>query len=121
MFFNVNVMSISSRFNESYVKDNIWEKIASIYKIIGYELLCKILILYYCFLDKNTSINDKAIIIFALGYFILPVDVIPDFSPFVGYSDDLTVILTALESLASSINETHHQQARAKADQIFGK
>lgn len=114
-------MTISSEFTESYVRNNFWRKIARLYKVIGHELLCMILTLYYCFLDGDISFNDKAIIIFALGYFIFPADVIPDFSPFVGYTDDWAVIVAAFEALVLSIKETHKQQARAKADEIFGK
>ncbi len=33
---------------------------------------------YYCALDKNTPLRAKAILLAALGYFVLPADTIPD-------------------------------------------
>jgi uncharacterized membrane protein YkvA (DUF1232 family) len=41
----------------------------------------------------------------ALGlfYFALPTDMVPDFIPFVGYVDDITVLLAIFKSLESDI------------------
>jgi uncharacterized membrane protein YkvA (DUF1232 family) len=39
-----------------------------------------------------------------LLYFILPVDLIPDFIPIVGYLDDLAVLTTIMNSLKGEIN-----------------
>ena len=33
---------------------------------------------YYCALDSNTPLRAKAILLAALGYFVLPADMIPD-------------------------------------------
>ncbi len=40
-----------------------------------------------------------------LLYFLLPVDLIPDFIPIVGYLDDLAVLTTIMNSLSGEINE----------------
>ena len=40
-----------------------------------------------------------------LLYFLLPVDLIPDFIPIVGYLDDLAVLTTIMNSLKGEINE----------------
>jgi curved DNA-binding protein CbpA len=40
-----------------------------------------------------------------LLYFLLPVDLIPDFIPIVGYLDDLAVLTTIMSSLSGEINE----------------
>ena len=42
-----------------------------------------------------------------LLYFILPVDLIPDFIPLIGYLDDLAVLTTIMNSLKSEINQYH--------------
>ncbi len=38
------------------------------------------------------SKRDKALVVGALLYFINPLDVIPDITPFLGFTDDLGVI-----------------------------
>jgi curved DNA-binding protein CbpA len=40
-----------------------------------------------------------------LLYFLLPVDLVPDFIPLVGYLDDLAVLTTIMNSLKGEINE----------------
>jgi uncharacterized membrane protein YkvA (DUF1232 family) len=42
-----------------------------------------------------------------LLYFLLPVDLIPDFIPLFGYIDDLAVLTTIMNSLKGEINEYH--------------
>ena len=43
--------------------------------------------------DYTITWQTKAWIIFALGYFISPIDLIPDFIPVVGYADDVAVVM----------------------------
>jgi uncharacterized membrane protein YkvA (DUF1232 family) len=47
----------------------------------------------------------KAIIVAALIYFIVPIDAIPDLTPFFGYLDDLGVITALLKYLGSELKE----------------
>lgn len=59
--------------------------------------------MYYCLQDPNTPLWVKVIIIAALGYFISPIDAVPDVLPFVGYGDDATAIAGAFSAIASNI------------------
>ena len=47
---------------------------------------------YYCAFDPATPIRVRAILIGALAYFVLPLDVIPDFIAGLGFTDDVTVL-----------------------------
>lgn len=49
-----------------------------------------------CLKDENTPGKHKMIIIGALGYFILPVDLIPDFIPVAGFTDDAAALIACL-------------------------
>ena len=42
----------------------------------------------------------KLILSAALGYFILPIDFIPDFAPLIGFTDDLGVLLLIIRQMA---------------------
>ncbi len=55
--------------------------------------------MYALLLNDQVSAAVKLLIISALGYFICPVDVIPDFLPVVGFSNDLSVIVALLTQL----------------------
>lgn len=85
------------------------------------DVIEKGLILYYCANDPKTPTWAKAVIATALGYFIFPLDAIPDFTPFVGYADDIGAIVAATASLGASINRRHIAAARKKVTEWFGK
>jgi uncharacterized membrane protein YkvA (DUF1232 family) len=52
----------------------------------------ELLILYYAVNDKRTPFYAKWVALLAFVYLISPIDLIPDFIPFVGYLDDLVIV-----------------------------
>ena len=69
-------------------------------------------ILFYCFKDADTPKYVKAIIAGALGYLILPIDLISDRIPFVGWVDDAAVIALAFKVANRFIKPMHREQAQ---------
>ncbi|WP_251443935.1 YkvA family protein [Veillonella intestinalis] len=69
-------------------------------------------ILFYCFRDPDTPKYVKAIIAGALGYLILPIDVISDRIPGLGWVDDAAVIALAFKVANRSIKPMHREQAQ---------
>ncbi|MEP1142979.1 MAG: YkvA family protein [Henriciella sp.] len=67
---------------------------------------------YYCALDAETPFKVKLVLFSALGYFVLPVDAIPDFLTGLGFTDDATVLATALGIVGAHIQEPHRAAAR---------
>lgn len=70
-------------------------------------------------MDSDTPVWAKGIIFAALGYFISPVDAIPDITPVIGYTDDLGVLVAALAAVASHIKEEHTAKAKETLKQWF--
>ena len=68
----------------------------------------------------TVSNADKAKIYGALGYFLLPLDILPDFIPMAGYTDDLTAVIWALHTVWKNITPEIKAQAAAKTAQWFG-
>ena len=62
---------------------------------------------------------DRMKIIGALGYFILPVDLIPDYLPVLGFSDDLAALTWALYSVAKNITPEVKVQAQEQLGKWF--
>jgi uncharacterized membrane protein YkvA (DUF1232 family) len=52
--------------------------------------------------DKRVSTLDKLLVAGAMAYIIMPVDLIPDFIPFLGEVDDLYLLIFALQRLISN-------------------
>lgn len=70
-----------------------------------------VIAMYYCFLDDESPIWVKGLIIGALGYFISPVDASPDLIPIIGWLDDAVVINGALASVYIHIKPEHWRLA----------
>jgi len=104
-----------------YEETSFWEKISKYAIAAGKGTVEKALILYYCLKDPDTPAWAKGIIIGALGYFILPLDAIPDFTPLVGYADDLGALAGATGAVIMHIKPEHEAQAKEKLTQWFGK
>lgn len=73
---------------------------------------------YYCALDPATPARAKAILLGALAYFIMPVDVIPDFILGLGFTDDMAVLLTAFNMIRTHLKPHHRDRARDTLDKI---
>ena len=67
---------------------------------------------YYCATDAETPAKVKLVLFAALGYFVLPVDAIPDVVTGLGFTDDATVLATALGIVGAHIQESHREAAR---------
>lgn len=61
----------------------------SLQKKAGSSVLYAVLLLYFTLQKPKVLVKAKTTIIGALGYFILPLDLIPDIALGVGYTDDL--------------------------------
>ena len=51
--------------------------------------------------DPATPVWVKGVCVAALGYLILPTDVVSDFVPGLGYGDDLVALSTAVAAIAA--------------------
>ena len=84
-----------------YVEENLWAKLEKDGKKISFAR--DIVALYNFMKDPIVRWHRKAIVIAALIYFIVPLDTIPDLTPFFGYLDDLGVITALLKYLGSEL------------------
>ncbi len=84
-----------------YVEENLWAKLEKGGKKISFAR--DIVALYNFMKDPFVRWHRKVIVIAALIYFIVPLDTIPDLTPFFGYLDDLGVITALLKYLGSEL------------------
>ena len=111
----------TKEYEQHYNESSFWNKILSMAKKAGLKLIYLALLLYYTLESRNVSKTDKAIIIGALGYFILPLDIIPDYIPIIGYTDDMTILVYAYNRVKSNINDHIREKAKNKLNSIFGE
>ena len=67
---------------------------------------------YYCAMDRRTPIAARAILLGAVAYFVTPFDVIPDMIVGLGFTDDATVLATAIAVAGAHIQIEHREAAR---------
>lgn len=123
MFFllklNINSNSMDNRkYESSYTEKGLWDKIAKFASKAGRELVVNVLKLYYAMALGKATPAQVAAIIGALGYFISPVDAVPDMLPG-GYVDDAGVIGLAVSTLACCSDPEVVSAAKAKASEWF--
>ncbi len=75
---------------------------------------------YYCALDTQTPARTRGILLAALAYLVLPVDIIPDFVFGLGYTDDAAVLLAAFTAVRRDIRPRHYAKARATLSETDG-
>ena len=108
-----------TRYSNAYSTSNFWKKLGPGAQSIGRRALEKALYLYYAVQNENTPKWAKRVIYGALGYFIFPLDAIPDLAPLIGYTDDLSVMAAALATVAFYITPEVKAQAQQKLDTWF--
>jgi uncharacterized membrane protein YkvA (DUF1232 family) len=96
--------------DEARVRRSFWSKAKRVAARLPFAE--DLLSAYYCAFDRTTPIQVKAALLGALAYFVLPVDLIPDILPVLGYADDAAVLATALRLVASHIRPEHREAAR---------
>lgn len=109
------------KYSSNYSEDSFWDKVKKNGSKFGGELLEKAVTMFYCAIDPNTPMASKALIFIALGYLISPFDLIPDFIPIIGYSDDLLAVATAYLKLTNCITPEHKQKAHDLIASWFGE
>lgn len=107
------------KYKSSYTEENLQTKLKKYGKKIGVNTTYYILLLYQMIVSNTVSIADKAIIIAALGYFISPLDIIPDIIIGTGFIDDVSVMLIALRQVIKNITPEIKQQAKERLGKMF--
>lgn len=101
-----------------HYSDESWSrKIRNLPAKSATDLIDKAITLYALLKSSATPAWAKAAIIAALGYFICPLDAIPDFLPPVGFVDDLAVMPAVLMNL----QRYHSNDIRKEVERIKAK
>lgn len=103
-----------------YSGPRLWKTLKKATLTAGRKTLLSALILFYCLQDKDTPTWAKGVIVGALGYLILPMDLIPDIIPGIGYGDDWGALVAALGTVAAYIKDEHKMKAHAQVERLFG-
>lgn len=107
-------------YEDEFSEEGFWDKLKNVFKKAGIKVVYSALMLYYAYQRKETPVWAKTVIVGALGYFISPIDAIPDLTPVVGYADDLGVLALAISAVSVYIDSEVKQYAKDKLHDWFG-
>ena len=96
--------------NERIVDAGFWKKLRKVAGRIPFAEDAAAA--YFCAVDPRTPSKVKALLLAALAYFVVPVDVIPDFVAGLGFTDDAAVLALALSLVAGNVTDVHRKRAR---------
>ena len=103
-----------------YSAPRLWRTLRKASASAGRKTLLTALTLFYCLRDRDTPTWAKGVIIGALGYLVLPTDLVPDIIPGIGYGDDWGALVAALGTVAAYIKDEHKSKATAQLERLFG-
>ena len=109
------------KYADKFSESNLWKKINAYAKESGQGTIYSALLMYYAWKREETPTWAKNVVLGSLGYFLAPIDGIPDLTPFLGFTDDLGVLSFGLVSIACYINTEVRNNARAKMTTWFGE
>lgn len=113
-------MTQLTQYRRLYTASRFWQKLSRHAVAAGRGTLEKALYLYYAAQSPATPAWARRVIYGALGYFIFPLDAIPDLAPLLGYTDDLSIMAAALATVAFYITPQVKAQAHEKLDTWLG-
>ncbi len=108
------------KYISAFSENRLWKKLKKYATQAGLKAVYSALLLFYAYRRKETPIWAKNIIFGTLGYFLSPIDLIPDLSPIIGYTDDIGVLSFGVVTIAAYINKEVRMQAREKLSKWFG-
>ena len=107
---------MTSPSNEAAIARDFWPKLKrSLARIPFAE---DVLAAFYCAFDPATPLKVKGILLAALGYFIMPIDVIPDVLLGLGFTDDMAVLYTAISMIRSHMTQAHRDKAKETLEKL---
>jgi len=112
-------IEVAESYGSYYDESRFWKKVKQVARKLGETVLSPVLSLYYILRSGRVSIREKAYIIGALGYFILPMDMLPDLIAGLGYTDDIAVILLLLKHLKGNITPEIEAQVETKIKELI--
>jgi uncharacterized membrane protein YkvA (DUF1232 family) len=119
------MQSVPARFSKNFTDEAFWkkakEKAQEKAKAATERMLEPAFKVYYAVTDPDTPFWAKAVGAAALGYFISPVDPVPDVVPILGQLDDVGALLAALGIMGPHIKPAHTERAQGKAREFLGR
>ncbi len=112
-------LDTAPQYEQHYDENSFWKKLKHVASKVGSKVLYPALQLYFLLQSKEVPVKAKTLIIGALGYLILPTDLVPDFIPALGFTDDLTALMVALRTVSKHLTPDINRHAKEQTDKLL--
>ena len=119
-FTDAEIKDSVNKYQEKYDERGFWNFVVKTGKAVGEPILRKALELYYAMTRQDMPIDAKLKIMGALAYLVMPLDLIPDFIPVVGWTDDAAALAFAYTSAQVYVDDLVKKEADDKLKEILG-
>jgi len=99
---------------ERKVREEFWVKLKRVARNVPF--VEDLVATYYCAMDTATPIRVRGMLLAALAYFILPIDLVPDMVLGLGFADDMALLTAVIGMVSSHITPTHRAAAARALD-----
>lgn len=93
-----SVTQHASDFEQYFSESKLTDKVASVAKKAGATAIYPAMLLFELLKSDDVPVEKKTLIVGSLGYFILPVDFLPDAVLGMGFTDDIAVMTMGLRA-----------------------
>ena len=109
------------KYQRAWSEKRFWAKLPRSARKLGRLGLRQALRLYYVLKRPDLPGKTRAMIYGALGYFILPTDLLPDLLPILGFTDDLGLLAAVFMAASQYMDEEVNAKAEAKVIEWLGR
>ena len=107
------------KYKSGFSVSKLFVKMPKYAKALGLQTIYSVLLLYNAYTRAETPAWAKNIILGTLGYLLSPIDGIPDFTPFVGLTDDIGVLSFGLVTIACYVNKEIKEKSKTQLGKWF--
>jgi len=110
------------RYQKDYDGEQLIRKLNRFAHQLGIQVVYRVLNMYYLLIgESKMPLRIRLLVMAALGYFILPTDLISDFIPVFGFSDDLSFLTYAFGQASKYMGPQIKNKSKNKLKQWFPK
>ena len=102
--------------NEGAVRAGFWPKLKRVLARLPFAE--DLVAAWFCAFDPETPLKVRGMLLAALAYFVLPFDLVPDLVVGIGFTDDLTVLMSAIALISTHLRPEHRRQARRALERL---
>ncbi len=103
-----------SGYEKYYDEDNFLTTLKKLIFKLSEDVVVRILMLWFLLVSGRVPIKTRLLIVAALGYLVMPADLISDFIPALGFADDVAFLTYAFKQTSRYMDESIRKKAVEK-------